>query len=265
MQLVRGSRSAPIRRHTTRLSTALSVTVVLASSLALAKCAAQSVNERVVASELKLNTAKVTEGTTRWRVTVSRDTMTRDLGVMTSSTSFVEHEGIPAVLLVRTFPTPQGEIVDSAMALRHTLAPVWQHSHQPTKTMLLTFSDSGVSGEWARTDSGMRAVHHPTERAVFDATGQDLLISSLPLAEGYRALIPMYTFELGGMELDTLHVVGTDRVSAPDGTMREAWKVSFGDPFITSTIWVDRESSRILREDVVSRRNGMLFREVPIS
>lgn len=241
------------------------VAVIVASWLLIAACAVQRPQERVVASNLQLNTTHLTEGTTRWRVTLLQDTAVRELGVVTNTTRFVEHEGSPAILLVRSFPTPRGTILDSVLALRNTLAPVWQHSHQPTKTMLLAFSDSGVTGEWAPTDSAMRALHHPTPRPVYDATDQQMLIASLPLVDGYRALIPIYTFELGGMELDTLQVIGTERMTAPSGASRDAWKVSFGDPFITATFWVDRETRRILREDIVSRRNGATFRQVPLS
>jgi hypothetical protein len=241
------------------------VAVIVASSLLLAACAVQRPQERVVASDLELNTTHLTEGTTRSRVIFLQGSEIREIGVVTTTIRFMEHEGSPAVLLVRSFPTPSGEILDSALALRHTLAPVWQHSHQPTKTMLLAFSDSGVTGEWAPTDSAMRTLHHPTPRPVYDATDQEMLIASLPLADGYRALIPIYTFELGGMELDTLHVIGTERMTVPGGALRDAWKVGFGDPFITATFWVDRETRRILREDVVSRRTGATFRQIPLS
>jgi hypothetical protein len=186
------------------------------------------------------------------------------MGVMTSTTQYADYMGRPAILFVRTVSTPKGDVVDSVMLLRHTLAPVWEHSHQPTKTMLLSFSDSAVTGEWAPADSGMRSVHHPVPRPVFNATSQNLLISSLPLAEGYQTLIPIYSFELGGMELDTLSVVGTARVKMRNGSEREAWKLAFADPFITATFWVDRKTKRVLLEDIVSRRTGIIFRKEPV-
>ena len=105
---------------------------------ALAACAGRSIPndrpaaaERAVVPSLALDVRHLAEGTTRWSVIMSRDTLTLDLGVMTVATRFVDHGGLPAVLTVRTFPTPRGPIVDSALVLRHTLAPVWQRSHQP--------------------------------------------------------------------------------------------------------------------------------------
>lgn len=252
-------------RSVARTRSTRSAAAAVAATLVLAACVPQRPEERLVEPGLRLDTAHLTEGTTRWRVTVVQDTVKRDMGVMTSSTSFVDYDGLPAVLLVRTSPTERGVIVDSVLSLRHTLAPVWQHSHQPTRTMLLDFANSGVTGEWAPADSAMRKVHHPTGRPVFDATSQGLLVTSLPLADGYRTLLPIYSFELAGMEIDTLQVLGTEQVSAPDGSMRDAWKIGFYDPFVTATIWVDQQARRILREDIVSRRTGATFREVPLS
>ena len=253
-----------LRAACARRRSMLSAATAVAGCTILAACTVQRPDERAVAPELTLKTAHITEGTTRWRLTVQKDTATRELGVMTSTTQYSEYMGRPAILFVRTVPTPTGSIVDSVLMLRHTLAPVWEHSHQPTKTMLLSFADSAVTGEWAPTDSAMRSVHHPIPRPVFNATAQGLLISSLPLAEGYQTLIPIYSFELEGMELDTLSVVGTGRVRMRTGGEREAWKLAFADPFITATFWVDRETRRVLLQDIVSRKTGVIFRQEPV-
>ncbi|HEY9425601.1 MAG TPA: hypothetical protein VIR34_00495 [Gemmatimonadaceae bacterium] len=253
-----------LRAAGARLRSMLSLATAVAASAVLASCTVQRLDERAIAPELALNTAHITEGTTRWRMTIQKDTATRELGVMTSSTQYADYMGRPAILFVRAVPTPKGDVVDSVLVLRHTLAPVWEHSHQPTKTMLLSFTDSAVIGEWAPADSTMRSVHHPVPRPVFNATAQGLLIGSLPLAEGYRTLIPIYSFELGGMELDTLSVVGTARVKMRSGGERDVWKLAFADPFITATFWVDRETRRVLLQDIVSRKTGVIFRQEPV-
>lgn len=253
-----------LRASGARRRSLLSLAAAVAGCAVLAACTVQRLDERAIAPELTLKTAHITEGTTRWRLTIQKDTATRELGVMTNTTRYADYMGRPAILFVRTAPTPKGDIVDSVLMYRHTLAPVWEHSHQPTKTMLLSFTDSAVSGEWAPADSAMRSVHHSIPRPVFNATAQALLISSLPLADGYETLIPIYSFELGGMELDTLSVVGTGRVELRDGGEREAWKLAFADPFITATFWVDRETRQVLLQDIVSRKTGIIFRQEPV-
>lgn len=256
MPFMSGVRAGGARRYTLLLLPA-----VFAAGILLVACTVQKLDERAIAPELALETAHITEGISRWRLTVRKDTAARELGVMTSSTHYAEYMTRPAILFVRTVPTPQGDIVDSVLILRRTLAPVWEHSHQPSKTMLLTFSDSAVTGEWAPADSVMRGVHHPIPRPVFNATAQELLVESLPLADGYRTLVPIYSFELGGMELDTLSVVGTGLVKLRDGGERDAWKIAFADPFITATIWVDRKMRRVLLQEVVARKTGLIFRQ----
>jgi hypothetical protein len=253
-----------VRTERARRRTMPSLAAVLVGCLILAACTVQKLDEREVAPELALQTAHIAEGITRWRLTIRKDTATRDLGVLTSATHFADYMGRPAILFVRTVPTPQGDIVDSVLMFRHTLAPVWEHSHQPAKTMLLAFSDSVVTGEWAPVDSAMRSVHHPIPRPVFNATAQELLLGSLPLGDGYRTLVPIYSFELGGMELDTISVVGTGQVKLTGGGECEAWKIAFADPFITATFWVDRETRRVLLQDVVSRKTGIIFRQEPV-
>ena len=240
---------------------------------ALAACAGRpapndrpAAAERAVVPSLALDVGHLTEGTTRWSVIMSRDTLTLDLGVMTVATRFVDHGGLPAVLTVRTFPTPRGPIVDSALVLRHTLAPVWQRSHQPTKTMRLDFAPSGVTGTWAPTDSAERTVSHPTAVPVFDATDLEAVIASLPYTEGYSATLPFYTFELGGLETDTVRVVGVEHAAAPGGEARAAWKVAVADPFVTATFWVDRETRRVLRRETMPRRApGVVLLAVPLA
>ena len=253
-----------LRAAGARSRSMLSLATAVAGCALLAACTVQRLDERAIAPELALNTAHIAEGTTRWRMTIQKDTSTREMGVMTSSTHYADYMGRPALLFVRAVPTPGGDIVDSVLMFRHTLAPVWEHSHQPTKTMLLAFTDSAVTGEWAPSDSTMRSVHHPVQRPVFNATAQGLLISSLPLADGYQTLIPIYSFELGGMELDTLSVIGTARVKLRAGGERDAWKIAFADPFITATFWVDRETKRVLLQDIVSRKTGVIFRQEPV-
>ncbi|MEP6733093.1 MAG: hypothetical protein ABJE10_20795, partial [bacterium] len=189
----------------------------------------------------------------------------RELGSIRESTVLTSHDGKPALLSVRTVTTQRGAVLDSALAYHRTLAPIWQHSHQPTKTMLLEFSASGVTGSFTPKDSATRAVHHPLGERVFDTTDLDEVISSLPFANAYSVVLPFYTFEEGAVERDSIRVVGVEKIAAPDKQMRSAWKVSFVDPVITSTYWIDQQTRKVLRQDIVQRRSGIRFRIVPLT
>lgn len=218
-----------------------------------------------VVPSLTLHTQHLGESAVAWRFMVVTDTSERDVATMKVTTTLIEHAGKPALLSVRSFATPRGQILDSALAYRATLAPIWQHSHQPTKTMLLDFSASGVTGVVTPKDSAAQAVSHQLGERVFDTTDLDEVMSSLPYASGYSVVLPFYTFEKGVIERDTISVVGVEQIAAPGGAMRTAWKVSFNDPIITSTYWIDQETRKVLRQDVVQRRSGIRFRSVPLS
>lgn len=235
--------------------------LVLTATLAFAqRGAAQS-----VVPSLTLDTRHLDESSVALRYLVVTDTSEREIATMKVTTKLTQHTGKPALLTVHSLITPRGEALDSALAYRATLAPIWQHSHQPTKTQLLDFDATGVTGVLTPKDSSPRAVTHALGERAFDTTNLDELLSSLPYATGYSVVLPFYTFEKGTIERDTIAVTGVEQMAAPSGAMRSAWKVSLRDPFITSTYWIDRETRKILRMDVMQRRSGVRFRSVPLS
>lgn len=184
----------------------------------------------------------------------------REFALVTLDTRAIEHEGQPALLGVRSFVSPRGTIMDSALVYRSTLAPIFQYSHQPSKTMRLRFDADGVTGTFTPRDSATREVRHPLSGPVFDATDLEAVITSLPYASGYHVVLPFYSFEQATVEQDTVRLVGVESVRGRGGVTMSAWKVSFGDPFIAATFWIDRNTRRILREDIVQRRSGTRFR-----
>jgi hypothetical protein len=234
---------------------------VLVGCLALA----QRGTAQSVVPSLTLHTKHFDESTVAWRFLVVTDTSEREVAKMSVTTKLTQHAGKPAVLTVHSFGTPRGEILDSALAYQATLAPIWQHSHQPTKTQMLDFDATGVTGMVTPKDSSARAVTHALGERAFDTTNLNELIASLPYAAGYSVVLPFYTFEKGVVERDTVAVIGVESIAAPGGAMRSAWKVSFSDPIITSTFWVDQQTRKILRQEVMQRRSGVRFRSVPLS
>ena len=136
-----------------------------------------------VVPSLTLHTQHFGESSVAFRFLVVTDTNERDVGTLKVTTTLVEHAGKPALLSVKSFSSPRGQILDSALAYRATLAPIWQHSHQPTKTMLLDFSASGVTGVVTPKDSAAHAVNHQLGERVFDTTDLDEVMSSLPGTE----------------------------------------------------------------------------------
>lgn len=194
-----------------------------------------------------------------WTLTVVRDTIRQDYGTMVEAVSLTTYRGDPAVLLVRTFPTPGGPIVDSALSVRATLAPIWQRSHQPTKTMRLEFGPAGVTGSYTPRDSGERAVHHPLHEPTFDGTSLTLVIAALPLKLGFETVLPEYIFEKAGTESDTVRVSGAARVAGPDGAMHDAWMVTSNNADVKIEYTIDRQTHAILQQVIVPRRGSARY------
>jgi hypothetical protein len=218
-----------------------------------------------VVPSLTLHTQHLDQSSVAWRFLVVTDTSERELATMQVTTKLIEHAGKPAMLSVHTFMSPGGQIIDSALAYRATLAPIWQHSHQPTKTMSLDFDATGVTGLLTPRDSTPRAVKQALGGRAFDTTDLDEVVSSLPFAAGYSVVLPFYIFEHGVIEQDTVSVTGVEKLAAPGGALRAAWKVAFSDPVMNATYWIDLETRKVLRRDITQRRTGVRFRSVPLS
>jgi hypothetical protein len=85
---------------------------------------------------------------------------------------------------------------------------------------------------------------------VFGVEGQiPWLLPLLPLAAGYRAVVPHFSQWEGREAWDSVAVIGTETVSA-GGRTYEAWKVDLGPlgpPGYRMTRWIDRRTRRVVQ------------------
>jgi hypothetical protein len=89
---------------------------------------------------------------------------------------------------------------------------------------------------------------------VFHFDELDMLLRSLPLREGYEAILPLYSEGSDELEMDSVRVTtrGTDGV----------WSVRFADPAIVSTYGIHGTTREIVSQDILFRRNGGHMRKV---
>src|SRR5690348_9521094 len=169
--------------------------------------AALSATPRVI--ETPLAVPRAAAGVVRYHLTASRpgDTARVEIGTRTVERHDVVMGGTRFIHRVLSFVSPRGSVVDSTVCHGESLAPVSERSHQPTKTMSLDFAGARVTGMVAPKDSAEHAVDMDTTVPVFNSTDADLVVASLPLRDGYRAVLPFYTYELGGLERDTVTVL----------------------------------------------------------
>lgn len=242
-----------------RLSILLVAGGVACCATADAQTAALSATPRII--ETPLAVPRPTPGVRRYHMTATRpgDTAQVEIGTRTVERDDATVGGARLIRRVLSFVSPRGTVIDSTVCHAESLAPVSERSHQPTKTMSLDFAGARVTGTVAPKDSAAHHVDMDTTVPVFNSTDADLVVASLPLADGYRAVLPFYTYELGGLERDTVTVLRSEKFVGPDGE-RKAWVAQLADPFLHITYWIDADSREILQAEFARRKDGMVMR-----
>jgi hypothetical protein len=178
-------------------------------------------------------------GASRRRVSVTRDGQARDRGPDNNVLAHVTRGGRQLLVSTRTFNAPTGPGIDSSIADAKTLMPVRHVGIHPSRTMILNFSGSRVRGTYAAESQPVRAIDHPMEARPYDSSLYDLVIASLPLAPGYRARLPVYVYEQGGLVWYDVAVTGREPLDLSDGSRIDAWAVEVNeDGHLRSRIWV---------------------------
>jgi hypothetical protein len=163
------------------------------------------------------------------------------------------------------FPAGGGEIVDTAVADLRTLRAVAHRSHQPTRTMRFDFvgtdADGVVTTVTANADSAKppEKVHQPLGGPIFDSNVIDLVVSSLPLAQGFSAELPFFIYERGGRVPMAVAVRERATVAFPKLGERDAWIVTVGVPGAPATVWVDAKTHAVLRVRYDIAARGVSF------
>jgi hypothetical protein len=221
--------------------------------------AALSAAPRIVAIPLAVPHA--TPGVIRYRMTATRpgDTARVELGVRTVERHDDTLGGAHVIRSVLSLVSPRGTVVDSTVCHAKSLAPVSERSHQPTKTMALDFAGARITGLVAPKDSAPHSVDMDTTVPVFNSTDADLVVASLPFTEGFHAILPFYTYELGGVERDTVTLLRSEKFMGPDGE-RKAWVARLDDAFVHITYWIDAGTREIVQAEFVRRKDGVRMR-----
>ena len=191
--------------------------------------------------------------------TVTRSGVDSASGTRTVVMRTIASDGAPSTLeVVQRFPGGGGEIVDTALADLSTLRAMGHRSHQPARTMRFTFVGARVSGSVtylrAAGDSTV-AVDQSVGGPIFDSNIIELVVASLPLAEGYAADVPFFIYERGGRVPMPVAVKDRARVDFAHHGARDVWVVSVGVPGAPATVWVDAATHAVLRVryDITSR------------
>lgn len=151
--------------------------------------------------------------------------------------------------VTETAKGPMGEVSDSEVLAMGTLTPVERHTVQGPVEIRLNYTDEKVEGTFNMSGQ-QQDVNVDLDGPIYsDGAGSALVVSALPLAEGYEARYG--TFDLMGQKVRPmkLAVNGVEEVTVPAGTF-EAFRVDVqpasGDPG-GSTLWVSTDGYEVVK------------------
>ncbi len=159
-------------------------------------------------------------------------------GSVDDTYQFIEINKKKYGLRVAKITLPGREILDSGLVELSTLKPIYHHSHQTTKTMLLQFDGTrayGIVETGQQTDTVRMNFSHP----LFDSYYETLIARAIELKDGFTFKYPDFIYEEGGLVWQSGKIEKTN--SSPFG--KDIWMVSYVDSKSgrRTTYWIDNK------------------------
>lgn len=204
------------------------------------------------APAVRLDTIRPADGTTHFQILVKapRDSALRPVGTRTvvQTTSGAGAARTVARAIVFEYPGRK-PVIDSTASLAATLAPLYERTYKSAGLLAFTFDGHTVRGTEPVPGAGQRPFTETLPEPAFNTTDLDLVVQSLPLADGYTATLPLYDRDMGHFRHGTLRVTGTKDVRTPSG-MRRAWVVRVEEPKGSFVYLVSQADRALLQLDI---------------
>lgn len=222
---------------------------VLLLALAAAPLAAQEADPvAMLPGDAALRTARVRVGVDTFRLSFANDSRDVPAGTVVLATTRRQEDGVTVLVRVETIRYgTRPSTVDSSAVSAETLAPRWALGFGGDATQSLRWDGTRVRGS-IRSGGRKVPVDTRTETAVFHDNLTDLLLASLPLAEGWRGTWPVFDRAESLVVWVHAAVAGTEAVTLSGGASVDAWRVEVrhGREEAT-TYWIARDDGRLLR------------------
>lgn len=199
----------------------------------------------VAADAGKLVSSHVPLGEFRRRLAFVKDGQEQGVGTLVERIS-VQGTGAQAQLVrVQEMTMGQRTIIDTAISVRSTLAPIRHSSKQPTVTMALQFDARRVTGTYTSGSSAPLAIDQTFDVTTFDSNNMELVIGALPLAVGYSARLPLYIYERNGVVWCDITVAGEEPVNGV-----AAWKLDVQFIGAHGAYWFTKGASTLVKSEL---------------
>lgn len=196
---------------------------------------------------------ELTPGTTKFKATVNAGGQTMNL----DSSSEVKEQP-PSWSVVERTNTPMGAVIDTVVLDKGKLTPTERHLKQGPVAIDLVFKGNKVTGTM-----GMNGQSRPVDIDLggpdfADGAGSMQVISTLPLADGYRTTFRNVDLQKMQPRIMQLTVAGSEKVTVPAGTF-DAYKVELtpaegGTDHVT--IWVAKDKREPVKYSAVLASMG---------
>jgi dienelactone hydrolase len=190
----------------------------------------------------------LTPGTTNYQAKLDMQGQSIPLSI----TDTIKEEG-GAWAITETAKTPQGDIVDTTYLDKGSLIVTKREVKQGPVSIAVEFKGNKAIGTMTMNGQA-RPIDAETGGALFaDGAATFQALAALPLAEGYSTTFRNFDLQKQKVKLMQIRVAGTDKIPTPAGPV-DSFKIEVtsadGGPD-RSTIWVGRQSRRILKVSAI--------------
>jgi hypothetical protein len=164
----------------------------------------------------RLDPSRVAPYHQSFRMVMVQNGEEQQVGSLEDQVTLAAANGKPAIIRVQDVHSPTGSMLDSAVADPASLAPRWHSSHGERRNLSLQFAPAHVTGLYKDTGDPPIPVDDKVGENVFDSNMLDVLISAMPLAEGYAGRLTVYLYDAGGAIPVDVTVTGSDKIGELD-------------------------------------------------
>jgi predicted Zn-dependent peptidase len=174
---------------------------------------------------------------------------------MAMETTLTIENGADGWILTESAMTPAGTTTDSSVLDSKGLALQSRTVKQGPVNINYHVENGKVVGEMKLPNQTI-PINTGLEGALFgDGPGTSTVIATLPLAEGYRTTLRMFSPQMQRVAPADLTVVGSESVEVPAGKF-EAYKIAVESEQTSGTVWIAKDGYKAVKSITRMKPNG---------